>query len=150
MTTLNLFRVMRNNRAENDERIADERMRASLSTLRFIQFMVLFIQLVGQIVQLLFPNNGIIRIPQFVYILMILPFIIDPLYASLKGYIGAVRSDGVFFVIGMIEFGYTANVVAGYLGMNSVWGLLGTFGLGMLCYYVAACVLYRISVKLNA
>ena len=150
MATLNLFRVMRTNRAENDERIANERMRASLNTLRFIQFIVLFIQLAGQIVYLFFPHNGILQIPQFVYILMIMPFIIDPLFACLKGYIGAIRSDSVFFVIGMIEFGYMAYVIAGYFNATSPGVLLGALILGMVCYYFIAYGLYRASAKLNA
>ena len=150
MTNLNLFRAMRNNRAENDERIAGERMRASLNTLRFIQFIVLFIQLAGQFVQLFFPHNSQLQIPQFVYILMILPFIVEPLYASMKGYIGAIKSDGMFFVIGMIEFGYTAYVIATYLGVINLWVCLGILVLGMIAYYLIAYALYNASFRLSA
>ena len=148
---LNLFSAMRSNRAENDERIAAERKQAALNTLRFVQFILLFVQLAGQVMLLFFPENELFRIPQYIYILMILPFIVDPLYASLKGYIGAIRSDALFFIIGMIEFGYTAYVVATtYLSITSVWARIAALILGMLVYYLLAYALYRISVRINA
>lgn len=150
MTDFNLFRAMRDNRAENDERIASERKQAALNTLRFVQFVLLFVQLAGQILRIFFPENELLNIPHYVYILLILPFIVDPLYASAKGHIGAIRSDSLFFIIGMIEFGYTAYVIASYFGDLKISVLLGILLGGMALYYLLAYMLLRASAKISA
>ncbi|NLB60959.1 MAG: hypothetical protein GX802_00785 [Clostridiales bacterium] len=143
-----LFSIMKSNLAVNDERIANERTKLSLRMLRLIQFIVVGVQLLGLIVGVIKPHNGYFAVPMYIYFLILLPFIVEPLYACAKGSIGAQRYDAVFFLVGILEFGYFAMEAVRLFKVDLIWMIVALL-LGMVLYYLACVFLYYLYMKRN-
>jgi hypothetical protein len=144
-----IYSIMKSNLAVNDERIANERTKLGLRMLRLIQFIVVGVQLLGLIASVIKPHNGYFSIPLYIYLLILLPFIVEPLYACAKGSIGAQRYDSIYFLVGMIEFGYFSMELIRLFGADIV-GLIAALLSGMVLYYLACVLLYYLYARRNA